>query len=162
MKYLPKENKVQLANGREYTYKALVLAPGFDHKTEAIEGLTDLEKTHEDEGIFVHKTDTQERSIRNYWHGWNHNNGDMICYSPKAPYKGEGTDFYALYYENFVRNGKNMGRSSLNTKIQYWTPNKEIFKFSYANEVALEECHKRGVDVMFGWEMIKVHKTSFG
>jgi hypothetical protein len=27
----------------------------------------------------------------------------MICYSPKFPYKGEGTDFYALYYEHFMR-----------------------------------------------------------
>jgi sulfide:quinone oxidoreductase len=32
----------------------------------------------------------------------------------------------------------------------------------YANEVALEECHKRGVDVMFGWEMVKVHKNAIG
>ena len=36
----PHENKVVLSNGREYTYKALVLATGFDHKSENIEGLT--------------------------------------------------------------------------------------------------------------------------
>ena len=29
----------------------------------------------------------------------------------------------------------------------------------YANEVALDECHKRGIDVMFGWKMIKVHMS---
>jgi len=40
---------------------------------------------------------------RNYYHGWSHNHGDMLCYSPKAPYKGEGTDFYALIYEDFMR-----------------------------------------------------------
>lgn len=30
----------------------------------------------------------------------------------------------------------------------------------YANEVALDECNKRGIEVMFGWEMIKVEKTN--
>lgn len=32
----------------------------------------------------------------------------------------------------------------------------------YANEVAMDECHKRGIDVMFGWEMVKIGKTSIG
>ncbi len=30
-KYMPAENKVELSNGMTYTYKALVLATGFDH-----------------------------------------------------------------------------------------------------------------------------------
>lgn len=55
-----------------------------------------------------------------------------------------------------------MGRSAIGARIQYWTPNKEIFKFPYANEVALDECHKRSIDVMFGWEMTKVHQSSIG
>lgn len=52
--------------------------------------------------------------------------------------------------------------SSQGARIQYWTPNKEIYKFSYANEVALDECHKRGIDVCFGWEMLEVKKTEIG
>ena len=103
--------------------------------------------------------DTKETSDKNYYHGWNHTNGDMICYSPAGPYKGEGNDFYALYYESFMRQDKLHGRSSNGARIQYWTPNKEIYRFPYANEIALEECHKRGVDVMFGWEMVKVHRN---
>jgi NADH dehydrogenase FAD-containing subunit len=31
-----------LSNGREYTYKALVLAPGFEHSMDGVEGLEDL------------------------------------------------------------------------------------------------------------------------
>jgi len=31
-----------LDNGREYTYKALVLAPGFEHGTDTIEGLGEM------------------------------------------------------------------------------------------------------------------------
>jgi len=156
-KYLPKENKLVLSNGKEYTYKALVLAPGLQHKVDSIEGLPQLEKTHEMENVFLHMLDNKERVDRNYYHGWNHNNGDMICYSPKFPYKGEGSDFYAPYYESFLRQDKMHGRSAANARIQYWTPNKEIYRFPHANEVALEECHKRGIDVMFGWEMVKVH-----
>jgi hypothetical protein len=48
------------------------------------------------------------------------------------------------------------GRTSANAKIQYWTPNKFIFSFPYANEVAMDECHKRGIDVMLGWELLEV------
>lgn len=46
-KYVPGENKVILSNGREYTYKALVLAPGFDHSDSHIEGLPEMRQTHE-------------------------------------------------------------------------------------------------------------------
>lgn len=106
--------------------------------------------------------DTKETSDRNYYHGWNHTNGDMICYAPQGPYKGEGTDFYALYYESFMRQDKLHGRSSANAKIQFWTPNKEIFKFDYANMVAEEECNKRGIDIMYGWEMLKVDRNQYG
>lgn len=52
--------------------------------------------------------------------------------------------------------------SAANSRMQYWTPNKQIFSFPYANEVALEECHKRGIDVMFGWEMLEVKYDSIG
>ena len=57
------------------------------------------------------------RVDRNYYHGWNHNNGDMIVYSPAGPYKGEGSDFYALYYESFLRQDKLHGRSAANARI---------------------------------------------
>jgi len=55
-----------------------------------------------------------------------------------------------------------LGRSSASARIQYWTPNEFIYKFPYANEQALEECHKRGVDVMLGWELVKLHKNGIG
>jgi hypothetical protein len=32
----------------------------------------------------------------------------------------------------------------------------------YANEVALDECFKRGIDVQLGWEMIKMHQSEIG
>ena len=160
-KYIPGENKVILSNGREYTDKALVLAPGFDHAAEHIEGLPEMRAGPEEDNVFVHMLDNKETSDRNYYHGWNHTNGDMICYSPAGPYKGEGNDFYALYYESFMRQDKLQGRSSAGARIQYWTPNQEIFRMPYANEVALDECHKRCIDVMFGWEMLKLHHNEY-
>lgn len=100
---MPNENKLVLSNGKEYTYKALVLAPGLDHSDRHIDGLHDLRNTHESENVFVHVLDNKATSDRNYYHGWSHVMGDMICYSPKGPYKGEGTDFWCLYYESFMR-----------------------------------------------------------
>ena len=152
----PVANTIDINNGKQFTYKALALAPGLEHKADFIKGLPEMMAGHESENVFVHTLEDIHRVNRNFWNGWNHTNGDMICYSPKAPYKGEGTDFYAFYYEHFMRTDKLQGRSANNARVQYWTPNKEIMQFPYANEVVLEECHKRGIDVMLGWEMIEV------
>jgi hypothetical protein len=51
------------------------------------------------------------------------------------------------------------GRATPGARVQYWTPNKKIYQFDYANEVALEECHKRNIQVMFGWEMMEVKRN---
>ena len=86
----------------------------------------------------------------------------MICYSPKFPYKGEGTDFYALYYEHFLRQDQLQGRAAKNARIQYWTPNKSTHPFPYADQIIQEECRKRGIDMFFGWEMTKAYTNEHG
>lgn len=154
-------NKISLNNGKTFTYKALVLATGFDHKLEYIKGLEQFSKCHETENVFIHALDHKERISQNYWSGWQHKAGDFICYSPKFPYKGEGSDFYALYYESFLRMDKMNQAASAGARIQYYTPNKEIYQFPYANEIALDECHKRGIDVCFGWEMLELKKDQY-
>ena len=157
----PDKNSISLSNGKTFTYKSLVLATGFDHKLEYIKGLEQFSKCHESENVFIHIMDHKSRYFQNYYNGWNHKAGDFICYSPKFPYKGEGTDFYALYYESFLRMDKLQTTSAAGARIQYYTPNKEIYQFPYANEVALDECHKRGIDVCFGWEMLEVKKDQY-
>lgn len=162
VEYKPHENKVVLSNGREYSYKALVIAPGLDHRDDMIDGLQELQELPEEENVFVHLLDNKYRTKRNYYHGWNHRNGDMLCYSPKAPYKGEGSDFWALYYESFLRQDQIQGLSSQSARITYFTPNKFIYKFDYANDIAIEECEKRGIEVNLGWELIKIEKNAVG
>jgi len=156
----PNANTIDLSNGKQFNYKALVFAPGFDHQSEYIKGLPDLEAEPDSENTFVHMVDDQKRTHRNFWNGWNNFMGDLLCYSPAYPYKGEGTDFYACYYEHFLRRDKLQGRAHPGARVQYWTPNKSIFQFDYANEVALDECHKRGIEVHFGWEMVEVKRNS--
>ena len=95
-------DKVKLSNGKTFSYKALVLAPGFEHSTKFIKGLDQFEKTNEKEGIFCHLLDKKTRCDRNFYHGWHNTDGDLLCYAPKLPYKGEGSTFYALYYENMM------------------------------------------------------------
>ena len=50
----PKENRVTLANGKVWTYKALVLGTGFDHSAEFIPGLAEFDRGHESNNVFVH------------------------------------------------------------------------------------------------------------
>lgn len=152
----PDHNTIELTNNKTFTYKSLVLAPGLDHGSKYVKGLETMEQTPESDNVFCHVLDTKERVDRNFYNGWNNFYGDLICYSPKFPYKGEGSDFYALYYEHFMRQDKIQGRAAAGTRVQYWSPNKEIYQFPYANEIALEECHKRGIEVHLGWEMLEV------
>ena len=156
----PLANSLELSNGKTFTYKALVLAPGFDHSIESIKGLNELSHESDAENTFVHLLDGPERTERNWYMGWNNFMGDMLCYSPAFPYKGEGSDFYALVFEHFLRMDKLNGRATPGSRVQYWTPNKKIYQFDYANEVALDECHKRGIDVHFGWELQEVKRNS--
>jgi len=60
-----------------------------------------------------------------------------LCYSPNLPYKGEGSDFYPLYYEHFLRQDYLQGKAAKNARILFATPRKQIYEFDYANEVAL-------------------------
>lgn len=161
-KFLPDENKIQLANGKEYTYKALVLAPGFEHKSESIEGLKEMEDEGHTSGVFCHIVDERKRMNRNFHHGHNHYHGDMIVYQPQFPFKDEGISFFTFFYEHQMRYEQLWGRAADNAKIQFWTPNSSIFEFEYANKVALEECEKRGIEVFFGQELIKVKKNAIG
>lgn len=160
-KILPDQNKVVLDNGREYTYRALVLANGLDHRSEFIEGLKELE-FQDRSGVFVNKVDTKPRLDRNYYAGWQHFHGDLIVYQPAYPFRDEGLSFTTFYYDTLLKQERLQGRATQNATVQYWTPNKRIFNFDYANDVALEECRKRNIEVNFGWELKKVSKTSTG
>lgn len=158
----PDNNKVHLSNGKEYTYKALVYAPGFDHSVDHVRGLRHFEDAGDQTNVFCHIVDKVERLDRNYYHGWQQYGGDYIVYDPAHPFKDEGASFYALYYEYIMRQDTLHGRSSKNAKIQYWTPNKEIFQFPYANEVVLDECNKRGIELYLGWELQEVKESEIG
>jgi len=157
----PAKNKLVLSNGNEYTYKALVIAPGFHHSIDNLKGLKEFEQEGDKSNVFSHIVDSVVRLDRNYYHGWQQYGGDMIVYDPKSPFKNEGSNFYPLYYEYILRQDLLHGRAAKNARVQYWTPNKEIFKFPYANEIALDECKKRGIDVYFGWELIEIKYNQY-
>lgn len=156
----PNANQVTLANGKTLSYKALVLGAGFDHRAESIEGLAEFDEGPDTNNVFVHQLNNKERLSRNYWNGFVHAGGDYINYSPAVPYKGEGTDFYTLYYESLLRQDKNLGTAAAGAKLQFWSPNKFIYAFPYANEVAMEECEKRGVELYLGWELLSVRQDA--
>lgn len=107
----PEKNEVHMAK-KTYTYKALVLAPGLEHSCHNIPGLDAMSWDHHSNHVYAHLIDSTARVDRNFYHGWHQFFGDFICYSPKFPYKGEGSDFYALYYEHFLRHDKLVERSA--------------------------------------------------
>jgi hypothetical protein len=61
-----------------------------------------------------------------------------------------------------MRQGKYTGRTSKGARIQYFTPNDQLVPFPYANEVLLDECHKKHVEVFFGWELVKISISEIG
>lgn len=66
----PDQNKMTLSNGKEFTYKALVVAPGFSHESSYIEGLGDFEKGPETNNTWVHSFNTRENAERNFFNGY--------------------------------------------------------------------------------------------
>lgn len=117
---------------------------------------------HEKENVFVHKTDHLNTCLRNYYHGMYHRSGNLINYSPAGPYKGEGTDFYAFVHEHLNRQDKMIQNASQSARIQFITPREKVVEFDYANDVILDECNKRDIDVIFGQELVKVHVNDIG
>lgn len=158
----PDNNKITVSNGKEYTYKALVYAPGFDSKVDNIKGLRAFEDAGDQTNVFSHIPDKIERLERNYYHGFQQYAGDFIVYDPARPFKDEGSSFYSFYYEYIHRQDTLHGRTAKNAKVQYWTPNKSIFDFKYANEVVLDDCEKRGIEVFLGWELLEVKYNEYG
>lgn len=158
----PHANKVTLDDGRELSYKALVMAPGLDTHVDHIPGLRGFDDGHENNNVFVHALDSKERAIRNFYNGYYSRGGDLLCYSPAYPYKGEGTDFYALYYESLLRQDRYVEAASAGARVTYVTPNKTVVPFPYANEIILEECHKRGIEMHLGWEMLSIQEDAAG
>ena len=158
----PENNCVELATGKVLNYKTLVLAPGFDTHVDKIPGLREFDEGHEDNNTFAHCLDSTDRAKRNFYNGYYSRGGDLINYSPALPYKGEGTDFYSLYYESFLRQDKMLDLVPAGSRVVYVTPNKHIMPFPYANEVTLDECHKRGIVMMMGWELLSMQEDDKG
>lgn len=158
----PASNTVVLDDGKELTYKALVLAPGFDSKVDNIPGLKGFDEGPENNNTYAHCIDNFSRAARNFYNGYYSRGGDLVTYSPAYPYKGEGTDFYSLYYESFLRQDKMLEIVPAGSRVVHITPNKTIMPMPYANEVVLDECHKRGIEVMFGWEMTSIQEDEQG
>ena len=104
----PDKNSLTLSTGKELSYKSLVLAPGFAHESSHIDGLVDFEQGEETNNTWVHTFNNLDahNTNRNFYNGYQSLSGDNIVYSPKFPYKGEGCDFYALYYEHMMRQDK--------------------------------------------------------
>jgi hypothetical protein len=114
------KNTIHLDTGAEYTYKCLVLSPGLDSSVHNIPALSDYDHVlTPTQNVNILAMDSVPRFNKNFYAGWNHNLGDLVCYSPKFPYKGEGRnikrlflvmrffflgcDFYALYFEYLLR-----------------------------------------------------------
>ena len=66
----PDQNSMTLSNGKEFTYKALVLAPGLSHESSYIDGLGDFEAGHDTNNTWVHSFNTPENTDRNFFNGY--------------------------------------------------------------------------------------------
>ena len=89
-RFYPEENKLDLNNGKTYTYKAFVIATGLEHGYSGVEGLEELDLKSHNNGVNVHLLDSTTRIPNNHWHGYHHPRGNFIVYHPGFPYRGEG------------------------------------------------------------------------
>jgi len=155
----PKENKVIDDMGNTYSYKALVLNTGLD---QAVANMPFIHKYTQDgefgeSRVFVHNPSDTNHLDRNRRIFAMHKDNDFIVYLPEYPSRREAYDGWYLALDSYLSWGIQSGAHHEKMKIRVITPNKNLYKFKFANEVVMEECSNRDlIELHFGWEITDV------
>lgn len=161
----PNENKVIDDKGNTFTYKSLVLNTGLNqHYTN----MPFLQKLVENDDlahsrVFVHQPSNEEQFDRNRRIYGMHKDNDLIVYLPKYPSRREAYDAWYLGLDTFLSWGVHSEAHHSKMKIRVITPNENLFKFPFANEVVMEEISQRAmIETHFGYELENVEIVDKG
>jgi hypothetical protein len=139
----PEKNEVISEKGETWTYKALVLNTGLDQSINNLpfnsELLTDPLAHNR---VFAHITGSNFHYFRNTRLWLNHPGGDFIIYIP-SPNKREASDHWYLMLDHYFIKGYLLNVYNRSMKIRVITPEPQLFKFPFANEIINNEISER-------------------
>jgi len=158
----PSQNEATNEKGVILKYKSLVINTGLDHRVENHPYLhkhvinDDFGKSR----VFVHQTNDSYHCQRNARIFQMHKDGDFIVYLPNYPSKREAADSWYLALDSYFARGVHSEALGRSMKVRVITPNNELFKFPFANEIVLDEISQRTtIETHFGWELINIEVT---
>jgi hypothetical protein len=155
----PVKNTVTDDRGIHYTYKSLVLNTGLD---QSVANMPFIHKLVQDgdfaeSRVFVHNPSDVDHIDRNRRIFSNHKDNDFIVYLPEYPNRREAYDAWYLALDTFLTWGVHSQAHHRNMKVRVITPNQNLFRFPFANEVVMEEISQRSlIETHFGYEITNV------
>jgi hypothetical protein len=142
----PEKNELVTTKGDVYKYKSLVLNTGL--KQEGTEDPMFKEYVNDEFGksrVFVQEPGNVFQVNRNSRIFHMHKDGDFIIYIQGGPNKREAYDHWYLSADSYLSRGIFTGNRPRSMRVRVITPNDYLFKFPFANEVALEEASQRSL-----------------
>ena len=161
----PAENKLTDSRGQEFTYKALVLNTGCDQNPENDEFINKWvqDGLFGENRVFVHSNRNMENNERNRRIFSMHKDGDLIVYLPEYPSGREAYDAWYLGMDTYFSWGLQAETIPRGMKIRVITPNNNLFRFPFANEVVMDEIQERSlIETHFGWKITNVEVEQKG
>lgn len=141
----PEKNQVITEKGDVFNYKALVLNTGLDQVAVNMPFVNKLiQDDYAKTRVFVQETWNGFQVNRNNRIFFMHKDGDFLLYLPKLPSKREAYDQWHLMLESYFARGLFLESRPRSMRIRVITPNNELLKFPFANEVVLDEIEQRG------------------
>ena len=141
---IPEKNQIISDKGETYTYKTLVLNTGLDQKAHCMPFLKNLvSDDFAKSRVFIQDTTSLTNVIRNSRIFFMHKDGDFILYLPKLPSRRESYDHWYLALDSYLSRGVLNEAHNRGMKIRVITPEKNLFKFPFANEIVNEEISQR-------------------
>jgi len=155
----PEKNEVVDTKGNVFTYKSLVLNTGLRQKTADMEFVHKFTQDGEfgKSRVFVHEVNNAEFLERNKRMINMHKDQDFIIYLPKYPSRREAYDGWYLAVDQFLSWGNHSQSHPKNMKVRVITPNDNLYKFPFANEIVMDEINDRElIETHFGWEITNI------
>ena len=161
---LPEKNQIVTEKGETYSYKALVLNTGLDqkaHNMPFLNGLVsdDFAKTR----VFIQDTTSIANVIRNSRIFFMHKDGDFLVYLPQLPSRREAYDHWYLALDSYLSRGVMSEAHPRGMRIRVITPENELFKFPFANEIINDEINSRTMignffEIKFKLFFLNIHR----
>lgn len=159
----PVKNTITDSTGKTITYKTLVLGTGLQQDL-SINNPKIHELTQNDplahSRVFVNYTQDDEVGLRNKRLITQHAHNDYLVYIPKFPSRREAYDYLFFAIDSYLSRGYQSQGHNSNMKVRVITPNENLYRFPFANEVVMDEISQRQMIVPhFGYELVDIEEV---